>query len=247
MRVCVHVSVTHILMVLIHTPYVSIYCSLTAIALNTTWGKAKLKRCSFYSVNSFLPTILYFSIHHTFQHYLLLYSQVHILRTVMKSKRLVISLLILYWNEPWYSCYLTLEQNIIPERLHLLIITAWHPEGSAWSQIQRARWYRSDHQNLKRTHSVALLIQGSDQRGLHELDGSNHCCFFHPNLPSFSTVLSFPPQAPCRKLLNAVLRGLELTIFQSDRDIYIPNCDTRGFYRKKQVCNQSCVKSWQSE
>lgn len=42
-------------------------------------------------------------------------------------------------------------------------------------------------------------------------------------------------QAPCRKLLNSVLRGLELTIFQSDRDIYIPNCDTRGFYRKKQV------------
>ncbi|KAJ4933850.1 hypothetical protein JOQ06_006659 [Pogonophryne albipinna] len=40
--------------------------------------------------------------------------------------------------------------------------------------------------------------------------------------------------APCRKLLNLVLRGLELTIFQSDRDIYIPNCDTRGFYRKKQ-------------
>ncbi|TRY96111.1 hypothetical protein DNTS_015580 [Danionella cerebrum] len=41
-------------------------------------------------------------------------------------------------------------------------------------------------------------------------------------------------QAPCRRLLNSVLRGLELTIFQSDRDIYIPNCDVRGFYRKKQ-------------
>lgn len=45
-------------------------------------------------------------------------------------------------------------------------------------------------------------------------------------------------KAPCRKLLNNVLRGLELTIFQSDRDIYIPNCDTRGFYRKKQ-CRSS--------
>ncbi|KAG9269030.1 insulin-like growth factor-binding protein 6 [Astyanax mexicanus] len=45
-------------------------------------------------------------------------------------------------------------------------------------------------------------------------------------------------KALCRKLLNAVLRGLELTIFQSDRDIYIPNCDTRGFYRKKQ-CRSS--------
>ncbi|KAL1020862.1 hypothetical protein UPYG_G00005680 [Umbra pygmaea] len=45
-------------------------------------------------------------------------------------------------------------------------------------------------------------------------------------------------KAPCRKLLNSVLRGLELTIFQSDRDIYIPNCDTRGFYRQKQ-CRSS--------
>ncbi|MCJ8741938.1 hypothetical protein PDJAM_G00076540 [Pangasius djambal] len=45
-------------------------------------------------------------------------------------------------------------------------------------------------------------------------------------------------KAPCRKLLNAVLRGLELTVFQSDRDIYIPNCDTRGYYRKKQ-CRSS--------
>ncbi|KAM9752367.1 insulin-like growth factor-binding protein 6 [Menidia menidia] len=44
--------------------------------------------------------------------------------------------------------------------------------------------------------------------------------------------------APCHKLLNNVLRGLEPTIFQSDHDIYIPNCDTRGFYRKKQ-CRSS--------
>ncbi|XP_036389093.1 insulin-like growth factor-binding protein 6b [Megalops cyprinoides] len=45
-------------------------------------------------------------------------------------------------------------------------------------------------------------------------------------------------KAPCRKMLNAMLRRLELTIFQSNRDIYIPNCDTRGFYRKKQ-CRSS--------
>uniref|UniRef100_A0A3Q3WH02 Uncharacterized protein n=1 Tax=Mola mola TaxID=94237 RepID=A0A3Q3WH02_MOLML len=45
-------------------------------------------------------------------------------------------------------------------------------------------------------------------------------------------------QAPCRKLLNSVLRGLGLIIIPSDRDIYIPNCDTRGFYRKKQ-CHSS--------
>uniref|UniRef100_A0A3B3REX3 Insulin-like growth factor binding protein 6b n=1 Tax=Paramormyrops kingsleyae TaxID=1676925 RepID=A0A3B3REX3_9TELE len=45
-------------------------------------------------------------------------------------------------------------------------------------------------------------------------------------------------KAPCRKLLNSVLRSVELTIFPSSRDIYIPNCDTRGFYRKKQ-CRSS--------
>ncbi|KAJ8390177.1 hypothetical protein AAFF_G00109160 [Aldrovandia affinis] len=45
-------------------------------------------------------------------------------------------------------------------------------------------------------------------------------------------------KAPCRKLLNTVLRRLELTVFQSNRDIYIPNCDTHGFYRKKQ-CHSS--------
>ncbi|KAL6483520.1 hypothetical protein MHYP_G00083920 [Metynnis hypsauchen] len=53
--------------------------------------------------------------------------------------------------------------------------------------------------------------------------------------PSHSSEID---KAPCRKLLNAVLRSLELTVFQSDRDIYIPNCDTRGFYRKKQ-CRSS--------
>ncbi|MBN3307182.1 IBP6 protein, partial [Amia calva] len=42
-------------------------------------------------------------------------------------------------------------------------------------------------------------------------------------------------KAPCRQLLNAVLLGLKPTVFQPPNDIYIPNCDTRGFYRKMQV------------
>ncbi|KAI1891114.1 hypothetical protein AGOR_G00160660 [Albula goreensis] len=45
-------------------------------------------------------------------------------------------------------------------------------------------------------------------------------------------------KGPCRKLQNAVLEGLELTVFQFNTDIYIPNCDTRGYYRKKQ-CRSS--------
>uniref|UniRef100_W5M8V1 Insulin-like growth factor binding protein 6b n=1 Tax=Lepisosteus oculatus TaxID=7918 RepID=W5M8V1_LEPOC len=46
------------------------------------------------------------------------------------------------------------------------------------------------------------------------------------------------PQAPCRRLLNSVLESLKLTVIQSPKDIYIPNCDTRGFYRKNQ-CRSS--------
>ncbi|KAG5274861.1 hypothetical protein AALO_G00140960 [Alosa alosa] len=45
-------------------------------------------------------------------------------------------------------------------------------------------------------------------------------------------------QGPCRKQLNSILQGLELKIIQSDQAIYIPNCDRRGFYRKKQ-CRSS--------
>ncbi|KAJ8359132.1 hypothetical protein SKAU_G00156570 [Synaphobranchus kaupii] len=41
-------------------------------------------------------------------------------------------------------------------------------------------------------------------------------------------------KAPCRRLQHAVLGGLELTVIQPNPDIYIPNCDTRGFYRRKQ-------------
>ncbi|XP_051914347.1 insulin-like growth factor-binding protein 3 [Hippocampus zosterae] len=59
----------------------------------------------------------------------------------------------------------------------------------------------------------------------------------HPTGPHPSRS-SDSEKAPCRKLLNSVLRGLQLTIIQSHRDIYIPNCDTRGFYRQKQ-CRSS--------
>ncbi|KAL2090684.1 hypothetical protein ACEWY4_012947 [Coilia grayii] len=43
---------------------------------------------------------------------------------------------------------------------------------------------------------------------------------------------------PCRKEQNRILPNLELRIIQSDQVIYIPNCDRRGFYRKKQ-CKSS--------
>ncbi|XP_065098142.1 insulin-like growth factor-binding protein 6a [Paramisgurnus dabryanus] len=45
-------------------------------------------------------------------------------------------------------------------------------------------------------------------------------------------------KGPCRKLLNAVLQSIELTVIYSIQDIYIPNCDRQGFFRRKQ-CRSS--------
>ncbi|XP_059184188.1 insulin-like growth factor-binding protein 3 [Centropristis striata] len=43
-----------------------------------------------------------------------------------------------------------------------------------------------------------------------------------------------PDQAPCRKLLTTLIKGLDAHLFRSHHDIYMPNCDKRGFFRKKQ-------------
>ncbi|CAG5982103.1 unnamed protein product [Menidia menidia] len=43
-----------------------------------------------------------------------------------------------------------------------------------------------------------------------------------------------PEEAPCRKLLTTLIKGLDAHIFKSNHDIYMPNCDKRGFFRKKQ-------------
>ncbi|XP_026205086.1 insulin-like growth factor-binding protein 3 [Anabas testudineus] len=43
-----------------------------------------------------------------------------------------------------------------------------------------------------------------------------------------------PEEAPCRKLLTTLIKGLNAHLFKSDHDIYMPNCDKRGFFRKKQ-------------
>uniref|UniRef100_A0A8C4EKJ6 Insulin-like growth factor binding protein 6a n=1 Tax=Dicentrarchus labrax TaxID=13489 RepID=A0A8C4EKJ6_DICLA len=43
-----------------------------------------------------------------------------------------------------------------------------------------------------------------------------------------------PNEAPCRKLLTTLIKGLDAHLFNSEHDIYMPNCDKRGFFRKKQ-------------
>ncbi|XP_029286559.1 insulin-like growth factor-binding protein 3 [Cottoperca gobio] len=43
-----------------------------------------------------------------------------------------------------------------------------------------------------------------------------------------------PDEPPCRKLLTTLIQGLDAHLFKSHHDIYMPNCDKRGFFRKKQ-------------
>ncbi|KAM9361656.1 insulin-like growth factor-binding protein 6 [Symphorus nematophorus] len=43
-----------------------------------------------------------------------------------------------------------------------------------------------------------------------------------------------PDEAPCRKLLTTLIKGLDVHLFDAHYDIYMPNCDKRGFFRKKQ-------------
>ncbi|XP_020500817.2 insulin-like growth factor-binding protein 6 [Labrus bergylta] len=43
-----------------------------------------------------------------------------------------------------------------------------------------------------------------------------------------------PNEAPCRKLLTTLINGLNAHLFDPLHDIYMPNCDKRGFFRKKQ-------------
>lgn len=46
------------------------------------------------------------------------------------------------------------------------------------------------------------------------------------------------PQTPCRKLLTSLIKGLDAHVFKLHHHMYMPNCDKRGFFRKKQVCSQ---------
>ncbi|XP_061074575.1 insulin-like growth factor-binding protein 3 isoform X2 [Conger conger] len=76
---------------------------------------------------------------------------------------------------------------------------------------------------------LQALLQG---RGVCS---KNHSTRAHQRPPTTdSTFNGELEKGPCRKLQNAVLQSLEITVVQPNPEIYIPNCDTRGFYRRKQ-------------
>uniref|UniRef100_A0A5G2QPS4 Insulin-like growth factor-binding protein 6 n=1 Tax=Sus scrofa TaxID=9823 RepID=A0A5G2QPS4_PIG len=43
---------------------------------------------------------------------------------------------------------------------------------------------------------------------------------------------------PCRRHLDSVLQQLQTEVFRGAHTLYVPNCDHRGFYRKRQ-CRSS--------
>ncbi|XP_029682027.1 insulin-like growth factor-binding protein 3 isoform X6 [Takifugu rubripes] len=56
----------------------------------------------------------------------------------------------------------------------------------------------------------------------------------NPNLAADPALTEDPNEGPCRRLLTTLIQGLNAHLFDSQHDIYMPNCDKRGFFRKKQ-------------
>lgn len=60
------------------------------------------------------------------------------------------------------------------------------------------------------------------------------------NLPELPMVFSYV-QGPCRRELESILGSLKITDTLNPRGFRIPNCDKKGFYKKKQVGNRSTI------
>ncbi|XP_024126463.1 insulin-like growth factor-binding protein 6 [Oryzias melastigma] len=90
-------------------------------------------------------------------------------------------------------------------------------------------------------HGLRCQPSEDETRPLHALlEGRGVCRSVSSAEPTQQTYSADPSpakeqnEAPCRKLLTTLMRGLHAHVFQSHHDIYMPNCDKRGFFRKKQ-------------
>ncbi|CAL8339391.1 unnamed protein product [Merluccius merluccius] len=123
-------------------------------------------------------------------------------------------------------------------------LTCKAPAGQGAPRPQRHRSTDGGQAALAMREACGVYTLGSCGRGLRcvppedearplqaLLDGRGVCSESNPTTRIHST--------PCRKLLNTVMRGLEGQLLQSLYDIYIPNCDKRGFFKKKQV--SACI------
>ncbi|XP_062843183.1 insulin-like growth factor-binding protein 6a [Trichomycterus rosablanca] len=72
------------------------------------------------------------------------------------------------------------------------------------------------------------------------LQGRGACRSVELNVYSTTTAGSQVPvtknteKGPCRKLLMSALQKLEMTLIRSHPDLYIPNCDRNGSFKRKQ-------------
>ncbi|XP_047666095.1 insulin-like growth factor-binding protein 6a [Tachysurus fulvidraco] len=88
---------------------------------------------------------------------------------------------------------------------------------------------------------LRCLPPEGDQSPLQSLlQGKGVCRSIKVSIQRTTTTDSHPPvtesleKGPCRRLLMSLLQKLELTVIQTDRDIYIPNCDKNGYFKRKQ-------------
>ncbi|KAK2821695.1 hypothetical protein Q7C36_021038 [Tachysurus vachellii] len=88
---------------------------------------------------------------------------------------------------------------------------------------------------------LRCLPPEGDQSPLQSLlQGKGVCRSIKVSIQRTTTTGSNPPvtesleKGPCRRLLMSLLQKLELTVIQTDRDIYIPNCDKNGYFKRKQ-------------
>ncbi|XP_072927168.1 insulin-like growth factor-binding protein 5 [Hemitrygon akajei] len=57
----------------------------------------------------------------------------------------------------------------------------------------------------------------------------------NPSKPTpITTLLPDSEYGPCRREMELILQDLKPEFFRSPEDIYIPNCDKRGYYRNRQ-------------
>ncbi|EPY82982.1 sterol O-acyltransferase 2 [Camelus ferus] len=55
------------------------------------------------------------------------------------------------------------------------------------------------------------------------------------------------PQGPCRRHLDSVLQQLQTEIYRGSQTLYVPNCDHRGFYRKRQAVKAQLLEQAQGQ
>ncbi|XP_067881112.1 insulin-like growth factor-binding protein 5 [Heterodontus francisci] len=86
----------------------------------------------------------------------------------------------------------------------------------------------------KRPENPSQRLALKSQGNRHSPKGTVHT-IVNPSKPMpVTTPVPDSEYGPCRREMESILQDLKPEFFRSPEDIYIPNCDKRGFYRSKQ-------------